>query len=102
MIHKFFKLENNIPVPCSLMEWVQYMAIANRSIFKTKIDDVEVSTIFLGLDHNYSDGPPLIYETMVFNGPLNGTMKRYSTLGEAKNGHCEMVDKVNQLILERS
>jgi hypothetical protein len=30
---------------------------------------VFVSTIFLALDHRYGDGPPILWETMVFGGP---------------------------------
>lgn len=32
-------------------------------------DGKEVSTVWLGLDHNYFGGPPLIFETMVFRKP---------------------------------
>ena len=60
-------------------------------------DGKRVSTVWLGLDHNYgSKGPPLIFETMVF--PPDGAymeldMDRYSTLEEAQAGHNEMVKK---------
>jgi len=32
-------------------------------------DSLWVSTVFLGLDHNFSSkGPPVVFETMVFGG----------------------------------
>jgi hypothetical protein len=56
--------------------------------------DVLVSTVFLGVDHNFGDGPPILYETMVFGGPCGGQMRRYSTWEEAERGHmrvCKIV-----------
>lgn len=54
-----------------------------------------VSTVWLGLDHQFGDGPPLIFETMVF--PAESSMdldcERYSTEEEAKAGHSAMVEK---------
>lgn len=59
-----------------------------------------VSTVWIGVDHNYGDGDPLIFETMVFP-PDEGTMKswrdldceRYSTEEEALAGHEAMCAK---------
>jgi hypothetical protein len=46
-----------------------------------------VSTVFLGIDHNFGNGPPLLFETMVFGGEYDGYCKRYSTWEEAEGGH---------------
>jgi hypothetical protein len=55
-------------------------------------DDVEVSTVWLGLDHNWhDDGPPVIFETMIFGGPLDLECWRYVTEAEAQAGHDEVV-----------
>lgn len=51
----------------------------------------EVSTVFLGLDHNYGRGDPLIFETMIFGGPLDNATYRYSTWVQAEAGHAELV-----------
>lgn len=55
-----------------------------------------VSTVWLGLNHNYGVGSPLIFETMVF--PKKGEYhdldcERYSTEEEAKASHHRMVEK---------
>lgn len=55
---------------------------------------VRVSTVWLGLDHSFGKGPPLIFESMVFDGTdetNNGDMRRYTTEEEARAGHAEMV-----------
>ncbi|QQX80814.1 hypothetical protein JK628_02780 [Shewanella sp. KX20019] len=58
---------------------------------------VRVSTVFLGLDHNwYDNGKPIIFETMVFGGIRDGAMIRYRTWDDAKVGHDEMVDAIKK------
>jgi len=56
-----------------------------------------VSTVWLGIDHNFSGhGPPIIFETMVFESEDNLTdidMDRYATEAEALFGHQEYVKK---------
>jgi hypothetical protein len=54
-----------------------------------------VSTVFLGLDHQHGDGPPLLFETLVF-GPAqhDGDMDRCSTWDEAEAMHERMVAKI--------
>lgn len=60
--------------------------------------DITVSTVFLAIDHNYTwEGPPVLFETMVFGGPYDESMERYETLEEAKRGHERWVAKVNAL-----
>jgi hypothetical protein len=54
--------------------------------------DVEhyVSTVFLGLDNQWlADGPPLLFETMVF--PECDVCERYSTWDQAVAGHDQVV-----------
>jgi hypothetical protein len=58
-------------------------------------DAIEVSTVFLGMDHNWREsGPPILFETLVFGGPLDGEMDRYCTRAEALDGHQEMCERV--------
>ena len=59
-------------VPCDLMTWARWFEENDRRIRATQIkrgvvEGPWVSTIFIGLDHRFGfDGPPLLYETMVF------------------------------------
>ena len=56
---------------------------------------VRVSTVWLGLDHSFglTSKTPIIFETLVFGGPFDGDMERYSTEEEALRGHQAMVEK---------
>lgn len=85
------------PSPCeSMMVWATWMQSATadeerRIALDELADNVTVSTVFLGLDHQYGNGPPLLFETMVFGGSFNYEMRRYSTRAEALAGHARVV-----------
>ena len=58
-------------------------------------NNVEVSTVWLGLDHNWGNGPPLIFETTVFGvKAVNGDQyqDRYTTEERAREGHRRIVE----------
>lgn len=94
-------LGNPQPV-AGLSEWAMWQACHERHVAITEIGDSQISTVFLGWNHDFLGGPPLLWETIVFGGKLNGEMKRYSTLDEAKKGHDEMVGKVTRESLPRA
>lgn len=76
----------------------EYMS---RNIVKTEIcGDISVSTVFLGLNHNYFGGQPILFETMVFGGPLDGEQERYETEAQARHGHVEMLRRVIEVLEE--
>lgn len=52
---------------------------------------IEVSTIFLVLDHGWDGSGPVLWETMVFGGPDDMEQRRYSSRKAAEAGHVEAV-----------
>lgn len=91
-------LDGHTPKPCDLMTWARFFEDANnRRVAHTLIGPYRVSTVFLGLDHNYCEsGPPLLFETMSF-GPEGAPddcqmQQRYSTWDEAEAGHAAVVE----------
>lgn len=82
-------------VPSDAKTWAAWMEKQNHVLEQTELGEALVSTIFLGLDHNHSGhGPPLLWETRVFGGALDGEQARYSTREQAELGHAAMVDRV--------
>lgn len=76
------------PAPCSdLLTWARWMETGQRQIALDALDTVDVSTVFLGLDHALRGGPPILFETMVFDGEHDGDQWRYHTRAEAEDGH---------------
>ena len=79
-----------------LMKWAKWFEKSERFVAKTEIKGITISTIFLGLDHNYfGNEVPILFETMVFGGELDQEEERYSTWDEAVKGHDEMVKRVS-------
>ena len=71
-----------------LLKWANWFETADRQVRIEIIKKVQVSTVFLGLDHNLTGkGKPILFETMVFGGKSDGFQQRYSTWKEAEEGH---------------
>lgn len=61
----------------------------DRRVLLTKMGNVAVSTVFLVLDHSYGEGPPLLFECMVFKDGGGTDYERYETWDQAVAGHWE-------------
>ena len=88
-IHYILDDDHNA-VPVDLRTWGRWLDnIQNRIVAQDwPRKDVMVSTVFLGIDHSLGgEGPPLLFETMVFRGPDGGEEERYATWAEAEAGH---------------
>jgi hypothetical protein len=69
---------------------------AYRRVAETTVGPYCVSTVWLGFDHGFGDGEPLIFETMVFHkdkGWEDQDVDRYPTEAEALEGHRRMVER---------
>lgn len=84
----YYKLVGKEIVPTEKFE------LEGRTVAKTKIGDVMVSTVFLGIDHSFGRGPPMLFETMVFGGPMDQYQERCSTWDEAVEMHERLVARV--------
>lgn len=75
----------------------------DRIVAQTTVaEGVMVSTVFLGIDHSwdFSIRKPLLFESMIFGGPMDGDQERYATWIGAEAGHKKLVEKVKQTLLE--
>lgn len=89
-------LGNQVPVPTdNILQWGQWMEDPNnKRVALTEIDELRVSTVFLGVDNQFNEGEPVLFETMVFKGEqIDGEYDgaRYRTWEEAKAGHEAIV-----------
>lgn len=92
---RWYRLDGRTPVPTDDMTDLGFGSEAWR-VARTEIEVVwSVSTVFLGLNHAFNDGPPVLFETMVF-GPddLQSGCVRYLTWDEAEDGHWIVVGEV--------
>ena len=94
---RYYILDGHEPIPTdNLLEWARWYATANRRVAFDQIANSEISTVFLGLSYRGGEGAPLLFETMVFVGPLDQEHNRYSTWDDAAEGHRQMVDRVRK------
>ena len=98
----FYILDGKIAKQCdSVLEWGQWMEENSCRVAFDRIDEIEVSTVFLGLDYNhFGEGDPLLFETMTFwpDDSDSSEQRRYFTWEEAEAGHREMVEEVKKMI----
>jgi hypothetical protein len=75
-----------------------------RIIARSYVGPCLVSTVFLGLDHGWSNRVPILFETMVFDKPRldketsDLDCRRYATRSEALIGHNKIVKQLEKLI----
>lgn len=94
----FYLLQGKIPIrEPDLMTWAAGMGKLDARVAFDKIHDASISTVFLGLDHQHGAGLPLLFETMIFDGELDGQVWRYSTWADAELGHANAVALVRRL-----
>ena len=90
-------LDGHTPVPCDdLMKWGAWFERANRSVDTTSVGPMRVSTVFLGLDHSFGSGAPILFETMIFGMGDDEYQTRCSTWEEAEKMHRAAVDVATQ------
>lgn len=94
--HLYYRLdENREPVKCSMeeLDWSE----KHRRVGRNRVGIIPprtlVSTVFLGLNHQFGEeGPPVLFETLV-SGPCtdDDIVARYHTWDEAEQGHRSWV-----------
>lgn len=93
--------QNNVVGPMPF-DKATSLPMERRRVARTTVyDGCEVSTVFLQLDHRFTNsGEPIVFETMVFGGPFDGDAERYSTWREAEAGHARYVEKCQPIMTE--
>ena len=98
MSDKYILEGHNVVVCNDLIKWAKWYESATRHVAKAQIsEDIMVSTVFLGLNHNYGKGEPILFESMVFGGEHDEEMERYATWEQAEKGHQKWVDKIGKI-----
>lgn len=88
----YYYLDNNHnPVPT---DDTKKAFEGDRRVSLNYIGDVKISTVFLGMEHGYVEGKPIIFETMIFGGEYDEYQARYCTWNEALEGHERAVKLV--------
>lgn len=87
-------------IPEKAKSWEEYCLFMEKNdnviVAKTQAGEIEVSTIFLGVDHSsyYQNSTPILFETMIFGWNDDSYKERYSTWSEAEVGHKRAVELI--------
>lgn len=92
---------NHEAIACDdVLEWARWFEnIQARIVAHDTVGHYFVSTVFLGLDHNWGEGPPILWETMIFDqGPGVEAFHdeyccRYTSHDEAVAGHAVALEQ---------
>lgn len=104
----YYKLIDKQPVlirsesPNAVQEFSRWLEQSDkeRLIDLTYVGRFIVSTVFLGIDHNFMNTrDPVLFETMVFDRDEGGDIARCCTYEEAQQQHKDMVAKVRRQVL---
>ena len=101
----YYILKNGKPVhEPDVLKWAAWFEMHDhtRIVERTTIrrNDVEIviSTVFLGINHSWGvSKKPILWETMVFNGPSDQYQVRYTSLAAAKKGHAKVVKQEQRI-----
>ena len=95
LTHYILDADGHVKPVTDLLEWAKWFQTAERTIALSGNEgNVWVSTVFLGINHNWFGDPPILWESMVFGGPSDGDCQRYSSREAALKGHEEMCRRV--------
>lgn len=94
MKHYILAEDGRTPLAVDVMVWARWFDDpGKRRVANDVIGGVQVSTVFLGLDHDFTGkGPPVLWETMVFDEEQD--CERYASYEDAVAGHQRLVDTV--------
>jgi hypothetical protein len=89
---------DNQPVAVSVTEAEQWMEDnpERKAVKQDYVDDIFVSTVFLGLDRSWSNKGLILWETMIFGGINDQYQERYNSHEDALEGHQRAIDLIKQ------
>jgi len=90
--------ENNKPIRSTIVDcgkWLEENP-ERKAVKQEHIDDIFISTVFLGLDHAWNSDIPVLWETMIFGGDHDQYQERYDSYEDALEGHQTALNLLNK------
>lgn len=104
IVRKFYILseDGERPVCClDLHKWGLWYEDANRVVKQEEVGHLWISTIFLGIDYSWGNGPPIVWETMVFRNNLRQGEEMDRCAGNREQAiamHEAMVERMKAVV----
>ena len=89
MTLQLYRLDGHKPVKCTVLEWAEMFETQDKRVADDMVGKVRISTIFLGINHNFGiSGKPILFETMGFDESGDTLFcDRYTDWDSAVLGH---------------
>ncbi|MHC5859564.1 hypothetical protein [Nostoc sp.] len=105
MPNHYYKLDGKTPVATeSFIDWNLWITSSNfadTTVMHNEFNDYIVSTRFVGIDLNpgssNSNSQPMVFETLVMGGALDGKRNFYPTWDDAIQGHLKICTQISKL-----
>ena len=94
MKNEYYILKNKEVTEVPMMEWAMWLEEnrKERIVGKDKIGKKTVSTVFIGLDHNFLGNGLHLFETMIFPG--GELFSRCATWKQAEKEHQKAIESL--------
>ena len=93
-----YRLEGRTPVLIEVLtdDDANIWRDENRRVAEDTVGEAWISTVFLVIDHRHGFPPlessrPVLWETMIFDGPFDNYTWRYTSWEDAEKGHRNIV-----------
>lgn len=97
--HCYIYDEAGKPVVTDATTMAKWLTNDRRRLAWDEIGSLKVSTVFLGINHQWEEGPPVLWETMVFglSDDADEIQVRYTSQAAALIGHHRVCAKVRTM-----
>lgn len=98
--HNYILNDEGEPQVCEdIVKWGRWFQVThNRIVGRTDLSNgIRISTVFLGLDHSFNEGPPVLWETMIFGAKGDEYQERYTSREAAILGHAEALEAAKKM-----
>jgi hypothetical protein len=97
MMDNYILVDGKPVIEPDIQKWGQWLKTADRILKQDTIGNVQISTVFLGMNYNFGYGPPVLWETMIFGGVHDRYQGRYTSREGALEGHAMAIMVVEGL-----
>lgn len=102
-MHRYILNKDKVAIPASREEFSEFFEdMSKRRVGWDEVGPYDVSTVFLGLDHSFGQGRPVLYETIIFQRGQSSDLwcERCSTWEEAEAMHQRGKDEAERMMRE--
>lgn len=84
-------LDGKVVKPATCAEWIDWFDLSDKHVAQDHVAEVLINTVFLGLDHGDGEGPPLLFETIIWGREESEWCSTWDQAIEQHKAACDWV-----------